>query len=76
MASLIFLLLLLLFSTVVSYGAKTPDSSLKASTPGRYYTYHLLQRTKTLHSAHRAYLCAFYGSRNKQRLSSQTALTY
>jgi hypothetical protein len=33
------------------------------------YMYHLLYVTlKTLHSAHRVYLCVPYGSHNKQRL--------
>jgi hypothetical protein len=37
--------------------------------------YHLLYHAKTLHSAHTVYLCAPYGSHNKQRLVPQTALT-
>jgi hypothetical protein len=43
--------------------------------PSGYYTYHLLQHTKTLHSAHTVYLCVPYNSHNKQRLFPQTALT-
>jgi hypothetical protein len=35
-----------------------------------YYTYHFLEHIKSLHSAHRAYLCVPYGSHNKQRLFS------
>jgi hypothetical protein len=33
-----------------------------------YYMYHLLYHAKTLHSAHRVYLCVPHGSHNKQRL--------
>jgi hypothetical protein len=43
--------------------------------PSGYHTYHLLQHTKTLHSAHTVYLCVPYGSHNKQRLFPQTTLT-
>jgi hypothetical protein len=32
-------------------------------------------KTKTLHYAHKVYLCVPYGSHNKQRLFPQTALT-
>jgi hypothetical protein len=31
-----------------------------------FYMYHKIQRTKTLHSAHRVCLCVPYGSHNKQ----------
>jgi hypothetical protein len=37
--------------------------------------YHLLQHTKTLHSAHTVYLCVLYGSHNKQQLFPQMPLT-
>jgi hypothetical protein len=40
--------------------------------PSGFYMYHLIQHTKTLHSAHRTYLCV---SHNKQRQFPQTALT-
>jgi hypothetical protein len=40
--------------------------------PTGYYMCHMLQRTKTLNSAHRVYLCVLYGSHNKQRLFSET----
>jgi hypothetical protein len=33
----------------------------------RFYTYHLLQHSKTLHSGHRMYLRVSYGSRNKHQ---------
>jgi hypothetical protein len=39
------------------------------------YMYHPLQHTKPLHSAHTMYLYVPYGSRSKQRLFPQTALT-
>jgi hypothetical protein len=40
-------------------------SLLNPLKPSGQYTYHLLQHTKTLHSAHTAYLCVPYGSHNK-----------
>jgi hypothetical protein len=36
------------------------------------YTHPMIYHTKTLHSAHTAYLCVSYGSHNKQRLFPQT----
>jgi hypothetical protein len=40
-----------------------------------YYMYHMLKRTKTLHSAQPVYLCVPYDSHNKQKLFPYTALT-
>jgi hypothetical protein len=37
--------------------------------------YYLLLQTKTLHSTNTVYPCVPYGSKNKQRLYPQTALT-
>jgi hypothetical protein len=50
-------------------------SDIRPSESSGYCTYHLFQHTKTLHSAYRVYLCALYGSHDKQRLFPQTALT-
>jgi hypothetical protein len=36
--------------------------------PNGHYIHHVLQHTKTMHSALRVYLCVPYGSHNKQRL--------
>jgi hypothetical protein len=56
-------------------GAYMQMNNINPLEPSGYYTYHLLKCTTTLHSAHTVYLCVPYGSRNKQRMFPQTALT-
>jgi hypothetical protein len=41
---------------------------INPSKPSVYCIYHLLYHAKTLHCAHRVYLCLSYGSHNKQQL--------
>jgi hypothetical protein len=36
--------------------------------PSGYYMYHMIYRTRTLHSAHRVWCCVPYGSHNKHRV--------
>jgi hypothetical protein len=57
---------------VTSTVAWSPSNGCK-QTP--YCLQHARHNTKTLHSAHKVYLCVSYDSQNKQRLFPQAALT-